>query len=210
MVDTLLVESVSGRELLFRNGCERSCNDSWTGDIGMKVIKKYKTFSGDDHFRSDAKVIEEKYAPIPMINADSSFVVNSTPLWPISENKQEINRYNPIKNVCTTLPSFIHNNSRQGEEWPAKGNMSGCHAMNHDSRMFLHKSMGGGRKPAVKSLPRCRMMVGFLSPERPHFFSGGAETIDAGGDVPESASASEEAPVMIRKLVNDMIQIGFG
>lgn len=131
----------------------------------MKVIKKSGKNFRDDLLKSKAMDIE-KYNVSTLISMGTAFfMLNSTPLWPISE-KVGINRSNPIKNVCNTLPTFIHKNSRQGEEWPAKGNMFGFQApgpdgkpMNHDDRMFLDKCSGGRQKSTEISLPRCRTVV---------------------------------------------------
>jgi hypothetical protein len=112
-------------------------------------------------------------------------MLKSTPLWPISEKKKGINHSLLLKNVCNTLPAFIHNKSRQGEEWPAKGKITAFQIMgvrqksiSLDKRMLVFESMGD--RQTVILLPRCRMMVGSLKPERPHFFFRGVKTIGAG------------------------------
>jgi hypothetical protein len=104
-------------------------------------------------------------------------MLKSTPLWPISEKNKGINHSFLMENVCNTLPAFIHKNSRQGEEWPAKGKISAFQTMgvsqksiSLDKRMLVFKSMGC--RQTVILLPRCRMMVDSRKPERPHFFLG--------------------------------------
>jgi hypothetical protein len=129
-------------------------------------------------------------------------MLKSTPLWPISEKKEGINHNTLIKNVCNTLPAFIHKNSRQGEEWPAKGKISAYHIMGHyqksislDKRKLVFKSIGG--RQTVILLPRCRMMVGSRKPERPHFFFWGVKTIGAGWMNSSTFSTPEEASAMM-------------
>jgi hypothetical protein len=153
--------------------------------IGMKVINRYTKRSQDDQLKSKAMDIEKHNAYRLIIRGGTSFMLNSTPLWPISEKKEGINHSQSIKNVCSTLPAFIHKNSRQGEELPAKGKLFGfhgqgftCKPIGHDDRLFLFKCNGGSRqKPTEISLPRCRIMVGYRNPKRPHFFFGGFKTI---------------------------------
>jgi len=149
----------------------------------MNGIKRYGRNYRDDRLKSKAMDIERYNLSMPMFKDAASFTVKSTPLWPISEKIERINHGYPIKNVCNTLPSFIHNNSRQGEEWPAKGNNSDfravgptCKPMSIDDR----ESIGGRQTTEVILLPRCRMMVDSQNPERPHFFwGGGVKTIEA-------------------------------
>jgi hypothetical protein len=104
-------------------------------------------------------------------------MLKSTPLWPIWEKNKGINHRILVKNVCNTLPAFIHKNSRQGEEWPAKGKISAPQTMGVsrksivvEKRMLVLESTGD--RQTVILLPRCRMMVGLRKPDRPHFFYG--------------------------------------
>jgi hypothetical protein len=112
-------------------------------------------------------------------------MLKSTPLWPIREKNKGINHRILVKNVCNTLPAFIHKNSRQGEEWPAKGKISAARTVGVsqksrvvDKRMLVLESTGG--RQTVILLPRCRMMVGSRKPERPHFFFYGCKDVGAG------------------------------
>jgi hypothetical protein len=112
-------------------------------------------------------------------------MLKSTPLWPIREKNKGINHRILVKNVCNTLPAFIHKNSRQGEEWPAKGKISAARTVGVsqksrvvDKRMLVLESTGD--RQTVILLPRCRMMVGSRKPERPHFFFYGCKDVGAG------------------------------
>jgi hypothetical protein len=158
---------------------------SWgTGGIGMRVIKRYGKIYRDDLLKSKAVDIEKYNVSSPSYKGAASYNLPVTPLWPISEKKEGINHSSPIKNVCNTLPAFTRKNSRQGEEWPAKGNMfgfqvlgPGCSPVNHDDRMFLVKCTGVRQNSTEILLPRCRMVVGLRNPKRPHFFFGGVKVI---------------------------------
>lgn len=174
----------------------------------MKGIKRYGRIYLDDHLKSKAIDIERCNVSMPIFKEAASFMLKSTPLWPISEKIEGINHSKRIKNVCNTLPSFIHKNSRQGEEWPAKGSISGFDALDRtwkpmsiDDRMLVFESIGG-RQTTVISLPRCRMMVDSQNPERPHFFSWGCED--------HRRRVSEEESAMVHELLKKQIQIGFG
>jgi hypothetical protein len=148
----------------------------------MKVIKRVGKNFRDDPLKSKAANIEKYNVSTLIVESAAFFMLHNTPLWPISERKEGIHHSKPIKNVCGTLPAFIHKNSRQGEEWPAKGSIFGlqapglnCKSMNHDGRMFFVKCIGHRHKSTEISLPRCRMMVDLRSPKRPHFFFGGVK-----------------------------------
>lgn len=152
----------------------------------MKVNKSCKKIDQDGQFSSKAKGFAKKETARPNFKETASFVSKGTPLWPISENEKRINHCKPIQDVCNTLPSFIHKNSRQGEEWPAKGSIFGFQALDltfetmcYGNRIYL-KSMGGRQKTTVSKLPRCRIMVDSRSPERPHFLFGGVNAMGEG------------------------------
>ena len=152
----------------------------------MKVIKRCKKIDQDGQFASKAKGFASKETSRLNCKETASFVSKGTPLWPISENEKRNNHSKPIKNVCNTLPSFIHKNSRQGEEWPAKGSIFGFQALDltfetrsYGDRIYL-KSMGGRQRTPVSKLPCCRMLVDSRNPERPHFLFGGVNSMGEG------------------------------
>jgi hypothetical protein len=153
----------------------------------MIGVKRYGRIYQDDRLNSKAF---KKPNVSMMIKDSASLMMNSTPLWPISEKSEEINHGSPKKNVCNTLPSFIRNNSRQGKRLPAKGKVSDFRALSFcselrkiDDRVVFEKSMGG-RQTTVSLLTRCLMMVDSWIPERPHLFFGGAKMIEAEGMKP--------------------------
>ena len=144
----------------------------------MKVIKRYKSIHRDGRFFPKVKDTPKKNIHWLILRDTTSYVLKSTPLWPISETEEGTSHHNPIKHVCSTLPSFTRKNSRQGEKWPAKGKIFGFHApgltfdsMSYGDRIFL-KRIGDRLKSTAVELLRCRMVVGLCSPKRPHFLSG--------------------------------------
>jgi hypothetical protein len=95
----------------------------------MKGIKRYGRIYQDDRLKSKAMGIEKYNVSMLNFKGTASFMLKSNPLWPISEKNEGINHGNPINNVCNKLSSFIHKNSCQGEEWPAKDSIFGFHAL---------------------------------------------------------------------------------
>jgi hypothetical protein len=153
------------------------------GDRRIEIIIGDGSWRLDDYSKS--KTIFSKNCYVSMLNFQKGNVIfiKSTPQWPISDLNKCINRCSEsAKNVCGTLPAYIHKNSRQGEKRPAKGNVAGSKVlvparkpMSLEDRMFLNNSIGGGQKSTVL-LPRCRIKVDIQKPKRPHFFIWGSET----------------------------------
>ena len=91
----------------------------------------------------------------PLMNGTTSFIYEGTPLWPKPDRAWElIDRYKI--NVCYTAPTAIRALSRQGEEWPAKRDLSSLRLLgtvgepiNPEAWMWYHKNIGRENCPIV-------------------------------------------------------------
>ncbi len=123
----------------------------------MKVIKDFGKNFQDDLLKSKAEDMRKQNLITLRFNAVTSLMLNSTPLWPISDIKKIINHSAPKRNVCNTLPAYIHKYSRQGEKRPAIGNISGFQLSGShvrfescEDRVFLVESNGSRQKNRQK------------------------------------------------------------
>jgi hypothetical protein len=152
----------------------------------MKGINRDKKTCRNGKLKSSAIHNEIPNVFKLIVKSAYSFMLKSTPMWPISEENKENIHSIKTKNVCSTFPILNHKSSRLGKEWPAKGSISGSQIMDLsfkaikiDNRKLIPERHGD-RQSTVILLPRCRMMFCSLNPERPHSFFKGVKTLGAG------------------------------
>jgi acetyl-CoA synthetase len=91
----------------------------------------------------------------PLLNGITSFMYEGTPLYPKPDRAWElIERYNI--NVCYTAPTAIRALAREGEEWPAKRDLSSLRVLgsvgepiNPEAWLWYHKNIGRENCPIV-------------------------------------------------------------
>jgi acetyl-CoA synthetase len=91
----------------------------------------------------------------PLLNGITSFMYEGTPLYPKPDRAWElIERYKI--NVCYTAPTAIRALAREGEEWPAKHDLSTLRLLgsvgepiNPEAWLWYHKNIGRENCPIV-------------------------------------------------------------